>query len=115
MIKVLPAADALINVTNDAWVRPFDPPGTNTSRLPGCAPLEAGRYPGFGLPTMASRASSGPHGEIVARAPEFTPICTQVFGDATQGTHAVRELLATWLIVSLLHSGAGDWALAEES
>ncbi len=71
MIKVLPAADALVNVTNDAWF------GHSSARhqplsIARMRAMEAGRY----LVRAANDGISGvigPHGEVVARAPEFTP------------------------------------------
>ena len=71
MIKVLPKADALVNVTNDAWF------GHSSARhqhfqIARMRAIEAGRY----LIRAANDGISGvigPHGEVVARAPEFTP------------------------------------------
>lgn len=71
MIRVLPAADALVNVTNDAWF------GHSSARyqhfqITRMRAIEAGRY----LIRAANDGISaviGPHGEVVARAPEFTP------------------------------------------
>ncbi len=71
MIKVLRSADALVNVTNDAWF------GHSTARhqhfqIARLRAMEAGRY----LIRAANDGISGiigPHGEVIARAPEFTP------------------------------------------
>jgi apolipoprotein N-acyltransferase len=72
MLRVLPRADALVNVTNDAWF------GHSSARhqhfqIARMRALEAGRY----LVRAANDGISaviGPHGEVVARAPEFTPM-----------------------------------------
>jgi len=71
MLGVLPQADALVNVTNDAWFA-----------------HSSARYQHFQISRMRAeevqrfliRAANdgvsaviGPHGEVVARAPEFTP------------------------------------------
>ena len=69
MIGVLRKADALVNVTNDAWF------GHSTARyqhfqIARMRALEAGRY----LIRAANNGVTGvigPHGEVVARAPEF--------------------------------------------
>src|SRR4029077_16362228 len=72
MLEVLPRADALVNVTNDAWF------GHSTARhqhlqIARMRALEAGRY----LVRAANDGISaviGPHGEVIARAPEFKPV-----------------------------------------
>jgi apolipoprotein N-acyltransferase len=71
MIKVLNTADALVNVTNDAWF------GHSTARhqhfqIARMRAMEAGRY----MVRAANDGISGvigPRGEVIARAPEFTP------------------------------------------
>jgi apolipoprotein N-acyltransferase len=71
MLQVLPVADALVNVTNDAWF------GHSTARhqhfqIVRLRAMEAGRY----LVRAANDGISGvvgPHGEVIARAPEFVP------------------------------------------
>ncbi len=71
MLGVLHEADALVNVTNDAWF------GHSTARhqhfqIARMRALEAGRF----LIRAANNGISGvigPHGEVVARAPEFEP------------------------------------------
>jgi apolipoprotein N-acyltransferase len=68
---VLPRADALVNVTNDAWF------GHSSARhqhlqIARMRALEEGRY----LVRAANDGISaiiGPHGEVLARAPEFRP------------------------------------------
>jgi len=72
MLEVLPRADALVNVTNDAWF------GHSSARyqhlqIARMRALEDGRY----MVRAANDGISaviGPHGEIRARAPEFTPV-----------------------------------------
>jgi apolipoprotein N-acyltransferase len=71
MLQDLPAADALVNVTNDAW---FDHSSARYQHLQiaRMRALEEGRY----LVRAANDGISaviGPHGEIVARAAEFRP------------------------------------------
>jgi apolipoprotein N-acyltransferase len=71
MIRVLRSADALVNVTNDAWF------GHSTARhqhfqIARMRAIESGRF----LIRAANDGISGiigPLGEVVARAPEFTP------------------------------------------
>jgi len=72
MLAVLPRTDALVNVTNDAWF------GHSTARhqhlqISRMRSLEEGRY----MVRAANDGISaviGPHGEILARAPEFEPV-----------------------------------------
>ena len=71
MLSVLPTADALVNVTNDAWF------GHSSARhqhlqISRLRALEAGRY----MVRAANDGISGvidAHGAVIARAPEFTP------------------------------------------
>src|SRR5207302_1750712 len=71
MLRVLPAADALVNVTNDAWF------GHSSARhqhfqIARMRALEEGRF----LVRAANDGISaviGPPGEVIARAPEFRP------------------------------------------
>jgi len=71
-LSVLPRADALVNVTNDAWF------GHSSARhqhfqIARMRALEAGRY----MVRAANDGISGvigPHGEVVARAQEFRPL-----------------------------------------
>ena len=48
------------------------PPATSISRSPACARSRRGAT-WCGPRTTASRRSIGPHGEVIARAPEFKP------------------------------------------
>src|SRR5256714_13570399 len=71
MLRVFPAADALVNVTNDAWF------GHSSARhqhfqIARMRALEEGRY----LVRAANDGISAvirPHGEGMARAPGFRP------------------------------------------
>ena len=71
MLGALPRANALVNVTNDAWF------GHSSARyqhlqIARMRALEEGRY----LVRAANDGISaviGPHGELLARAPEFRP------------------------------------------
>jgi apolipoprotein N-acyltransferase len=98
MIDVLRTADALVNVTNDAWF------GHSTARyqhfqIARMRAAEAGRY----LVRAANDGISGvigPHGEVVARAPEFTPyVLKSVITPRTGLTPYAR--VGNWPIVSL--------------
>jgi len=98
MIRVLRAADALVNVTNDAWF------GHSTARhqhfqIARMRAIEAGRY----LVRAANDGISGvigPHGEVVARAPEFTPYVLKSSVTPRRGLTPYATV-GNWLIVSL--------------
>ena len=70
-LQVLRQADALVNVTNDAWF------GDSTARhqhfqIARMRAIEAGRF----MVRAANDGISaviGPHGEVIARAPQFKP------------------------------------------
>jgi apolipoprotein N-acyltransferase len=91
-------ADALVNVTNDAWF------GHSSARhqhfqIARMRALEEGRY----LIRAANDGISaviGPHGEVVARAPEFRPVVlvSKVIPLAGLTPYAS---VGNWLIVSL--------------
>jgi apolipoprotein N-acyltransferase len=98
MIQVLPIADALVNVTNDAWF------GHSTARhqhfqIVRMRAMEAGRY----LVRAANDGISGvvgPHGEVIARAPEFVPavLVSRIVPMMGLTPYAY---LGNWLVVSL--------------
>ncbi len=98
MIRVLPAADALVNVTNDAWF------GHSSARhqhfqITRMRALEAGRY----LIRAANDGISGvigPHGEVIARAPEFTPYVLKSAVTPRRGLTPYASV-GNWPIVSL--------------
>jgi len=69
--NVLRTADTLVNVTNDAWF------GHSTARyqhfqIARMRAIEAGRYM-IRAANDGISAVIGPHGEVIARAPEFKP------------------------------------------
>jgi apolipoprotein N-acyltransferase len=82
-LPVLREADALVNVTNDAWF------GHSSARhqhfqIARMRAIEAGRY----LVRAANDGISGvigPHGEVIARAPEFTPYVLRAVITARSG------------------------------
>jgi apolipoprotein N-acyltransferase len=98
MLPVLRQADALVNVTNDAWF------GHSTARhqhfqIGRMRALEAGRY----LVRAANDGISaviGPHGEVVARAPEFQPVLLVSKIVPMRGLTPYARV-GNWLIVSL--------------
>jgi apolipoprotein N-acyltransferase len=115
MLKVLPRADALINVTNDAWF------GYSSARyqhfqIARMRALEAGRY----LVRAANDGVSaviGPHGEVIARAPEFRPetLVSQIvpYGGSTPyarvGNYLVVSLASLALAYGLLVRNDRRW------
>jgi apolipoprotein N-acyltransferase len=98
MLGVLPHADALVNVTNDAWF------GHSSARhqhlqIARMRALEEGRY----LVRAANDGISavlGPHGEVIARAQEFKPVALVSrivpYAGLTPYAH-----VGNWLVVSL--------------
>jgi apolipoprotein N-acyltransferase len=107
MINVLHTADALVNVTNDAWF------GHSTARyqhfqIARMRAMEAGRY----LVRAANDGISGvigPHGEVVARAPEFTPYVLKSVITPRTGLPPYAHV-GNWPIVSLC-AAALAWGL----
>jgi apolipoprotein N-acyltransferase len=98
MLKVLPRADALVNVTNDAWF------GHSSARhqhfqIARMRALEEGRY----LVRAANDGISaviGPHGEVIARAPEFRPLVLVSRIVPLRGLTPYAHV-GNWLVVSL--------------
>jgi apolipoprotein N-acyltransferase len=93
-----PPADALVNVTNDAWF------GHSTARyqhfqIARMRALEAQRY----LIRAANDGVSaviGPRGEVVARAPEFTPFVLESTVVPRLGLPPYARV-GNWLVVGL--------------
>jgi apolipoprotein N-acyltransferase len=98
MLPVLRRADALVNVTNDAWF------GHSSARhqhfqIARMRAMEAGRY----LIRAANDGISaviGPHGEVVNRAPEFRPVVLVSRVTPMRGLTPYAQV-GNWLIVSL--------------
>jgi apolipoprotein N-acyltransferase len=98
MLSVLPRADVLVNVTNDAWF------GHSTARhqhfqIARMRALEAGRY----MIRAANDGISGiigPHGEVIDRAAEFVPL-TLVEKVTPYAGLTPYAYVGNWLIVSL--------------
>jgi len=98
MLQVLPHADALVNVTNDAWF------GHSSARhqhfqIARMRALEAGRY----MVRAANDGISaiiGPHGEVIARAPEFKPVALVSKIVPYDGLTPYARV-GNWLVVSL--------------
>ncbi len=98
MLSVLPGADALVNVTNDAWF------GHSSARhqhfqIARMRALEAGRY----MVRAANDGISaviGAHGEVIARAPEFRSLVL-VSKVIPYGGLTPYARVGNWLIVSL--------------
>ena len=98
MLGVLRKADALVNVTNDAWF------SHSTARhqhfqIARMRALEAGRY----LVRAANDGITGvigPHGEVVARAPEFQAYVLQSSITPRTGLTPYARV-GNWLIVTL--------------
>jgi len=98
MLRVLPHADALVNVTNDAWF------GHSSARhqhlqIARMRALEQGRF----LVRAANDGISaiiGPRGEVMARAPEFKPV-TLVSSIVPHAGRTPYAHVGNWLVVSL--------------
>jgi apolipoprotein N-acyltransferase len=98
MLEVLHEADALVNVTNDAWF------GHSSARyqhfqIARMRALEAQRF----LIRAANDGVSaviGPRGEVIARAPEFTPFVLEATVVPRTGLPPYAHV-GNWLIVSL--------------
>lgn len=98
LLGVLRKADALVNVTNDAWF------GHSTARyqhfqIARMRALEAGRY----LIRAANNGVTGvigPHGEVVALAPEFKPYTLMSSVTPRSGLTPYARV-GNWLVVML--------------
>jgi apolipoprotein N-acyltransferase len=98
MLSVLPRANVLVNVTNDAWF------GHSSARhqhfqIARLRAREAGRY----MVRAANDGISaviGPRGEVIARAREFTPVALVSSVIPYDGLTPYAHV-GNWLIVSL--------------
>ncbi len=98
MLRVLPYADALVNVTNDAWF------GHSTARhqhlqIARMRAMEEGRFM-VRAANDGITAVIGPHGEVIARAPEFARE-TLVSHIVPYGGLSPYAYVGNWLVVSL--------------
>ena len=106
------AANALVNVTNDAW---FDHSSARHLhfQVARMRALEEGRYL-IRATNDGISAVIGPHGEVVARAPEFRPVVlvSKVIPLAGLTPYA---RVGNWLIVSLaaLALACGLWVRSD--
>lgn len=109
-LAVLRSADALINVTNDAWF------GHSSARhqhfqIARMRAIEAGRF----MVRAANDGISaviGPHGEVIARAPEFTPYALTTTITARVGLPPYAYV-GNWPILLLGLVGVAGAALAQ--
>jgi apolipoprotein N-acyltransferase len=98
MLHVLRQADALVNVTNDAWF------GHSSARhqhfqIARMRALEAGRF----LIRAANDGISaviGPRGAVIARAPEFTPVMLQAMVTPYGGL-TPYAIVGNWPVISV--------------
>lgn len=103
-LRELREADALINVTNDAWF------GHSTARhqhfqIARMRAIEAGRYM-IRAANDGISAVIGPHGEVIARAPEFKPAILRATVTPRSGA-APYVFVGNWLIVLLAAAALG--------
>lgn len=91
-------ADALVNVTNDAW---FDHTSARHMHLQVARmrALEEGRYM-IRATNDGISAIIGPHGEVVARAPEFRPVVLVSRVTPMTGLTPYAHV-GNWLVVTL--------------
>ena len=91
-------ADALVNVTNDAW---FDHTSARHMHLQVARmrALEEGRYM-IRATNDGISAIIGPHGEVVARAPEFRPVVLVSRVTPMAGLTPYAHV-GNWLVVTL--------------
>jgi apolipoprotein N-acyltransferase len=105
MLSVLPRADALVNVTNDAWF------GHSSARyqhlqISRMRALEEGRYMVRAANDGVS-AVIGVHGEVITRAPEFKPVALvskiTPYAGATPYTHVGNYLVVGLAALALAY------------
>jgi apolipoprotein N-acyltransferase len=105
-------ADALVNVTNDAWF------GHSSARhqhfqIARMRAIEAQRY----LVRAANDGISGvigPHGEVIARAPEFTPYVLRAAITARSGLPPYAYV-GNWPVVLLALAGLAAAVLRQRA
>lgn len=108
MLPELRNADALVNVTNDAWF------GHSSARhqhfqIARMRAIEAGRF----LVRAANDGISGvigPHGEVIARAPEFLPYVLHAAITARTGLSPYARV-GNWPVLLLALAGVACAAL----
>jgi apolipoprotein N-acyltransferase len=111
-LPVLREADALVNVTNDAWF------GHSSARhqhfqIARMRAIEAQRY----LVRAANDGISGvigPHGEVIARAPEFTPYVLRAAITARSGLPPYAYV-GNWPVVLLALAGLAAAVLRQRA
>jgi apolipoprotein N-acyltransferase len=109
-LEVLKHADALVNVTNDAWF------GHGSARhqhfqIARMRAIEAGRF----MVRAANDGISaviGPHGEVIARAPEFKPYALTAVITARVGLTPYAAV-GNWPVLILGLLGVAVAALAQ--
>lgn len=102
MLRMQPEANALVNVTNDAWF------GRSSARyqqfqMARMRALEEGRFMIVATNDGIS-AVIGPHGEVVASAPSFRPYVLRSFVAPMTGLTPYARV-GNWLVVSLAIAG----------
>jgi apolipoprotein N-acyltransferase len=111
-LPLFKTADALVNVTNDAWF------GHSTARhqhfqIARMRAMEAQRF----LVRAANDGISGvigPHGEVIARAPEFTPYVLRAAITARSGLPPYAHM-GNWPVLLLALAGVVAAALRQRA
>jgi len=100
----LGAADALVNVTNDAWFR-HSSARFQHFQIARMRAIESGRYM-LRAANDGISAVIGPHGEVVAEAPEYRPFVLRTTVRAYRGLPPYAHT-GNWLIISLAATTLG--------
>ena len=100
----LGAADALVNVTNDAWFR-HSSARFQHFQIARMRAIESGRYM-LRAANDGISAVIGPHGEVVAEAPEYRPFVLRTTLRAYRGLPPYAHT-GNWLIISLAATTLG--------